>query len=72
MSVDWVANEKDKIEKTSTSEPERKALLRELLGKETKLLQTIDRLKLKAGQSNKSEAIRANLKAVNRLYLFCS
>jgi hypothetical protein len=34
------------------------------LGKETKLLQTIDKLKVKANQSNKAEAIKTSLKAM--------
>ena len=64
----WVANEKEKINnEPGLQESERKALLAELLNKETKLLQTIDRLKIKAGHDNKSEAIKGSLKEVEKI-----
>ncbi|KAG2379216.1 hypothetical protein C9374_007355 [Naegleria lovaniensis] len=58
----WRSKETEEI--NSTTQPgsrERKEALKELLRKETKLLQTIDRLKIVAGQQNLGQKIQQDL-----------
>ncbi|EAS01129.2 IQ and ubiquitin-like domain protein (macronuclear) [Tetrahymena thermophila SB210] len=62
----WRTNEIQKIkENTSLSEQERKTLLKQILDKETDLLQTIDRLKIIASKENKEEKINKFLKQMS-------
>jgi hypothetical protein len=61
----WVKSEKEKIESAGHSKEERQELLKQLLLKQTELLQTIDRLKIKAAKENKKIEIYKNLKEVH-------
>ncbi len=55
----WRLNETDKIKKnTKMSEEDKKKALKQLLDKETELLQTIDRLKINASKLNKQDKIQ--------------
>lgn len=59
----WRTNEIQKIkDNAGLSENERKMLLKQILDKETDLLQTIDRLKIIAAKENKEEKITKFLK----------
>ncbi|GAQ87011.1 hypothetical protein KFL_003250140 [Klebsormidium nitens] len=57
----WRMQETRKIKESVSEEEARKPALRQLLHKETKLLQTIDRLKLAAGKENRSTRIARSL-----------
>ena len=57
-------HETEVIKAESTNEAEKNARLRELLAKETKLLQTIDKLKLTANKENKDLRIKSQLAAM--------
>jgi len=58
----WRLQETQKInEDPDLSVPERKVALAQVLNKEVKLLQTIDRLKLSAAEENKSDTIEQTL-----------
>jgi len=54
----WRLNETEKIKKSTMSEEDRKKALKQLLDKETELLQTIDRLKINAQKLNKQDKIQ--------------
>lgn len=59
-------NETEKIKNNTTlSQLEKKLALKQLLDKETELLQTIDRLKINAGKVNKQEKIQQFLKSMS-------
>ena len=59
----WRQNETERIKTSNILTPEEQHLaLEQLLHKETKLLQTIDRLKITAGHANKEEKIDKLLK----------
>jgi len=62
----WRANEMAKIKgnKDLTAE-QKKAAMKQLLEKETELLQTIDRLKIEANKQNREEKIQNFLKAMS-------
>jgi hypothetical protein len=64
--IAWVSNEKQRIEAEITDPEQRQNELRELLGKETKLLQTIDRLKIKASNEQRQEKVLNKVKQVRR------
>eukprot|EP00698_Gefionella_okellyi_P004394 TRINITY_DN14057_c0_g1_i1.p1 TRINITY_DN14057_c0_g1~~TRINITY_DN14057_c0_g1_i1.p1 ORF type:complete len:396 (+),score=79.15 TRINITY_DN14057_c0_g1_i1:35-1189(+) len=57
----WRLQETKRINAMDRPEQERMSLLAQLLYKETKLLQTIDKLKLSAGQENKDERVQRQL-----------
>ena len=57
----WRASETAKIHAAEMSEDEKQATLAQLLRKETRLLQTIDRLKIVANQENKKKNIHSKL-----------
>ena len=62
----WRLNETKKIKaSTELNEEEKLLALQQLLNKETKILQQIDRLKITAGQINKSEKISEFLRAMS-------
>eukprot|EP01029_Cantina_marsupialis_P019564 TRINITY_DN4545_c0_g3_i1.p1 TRINITY_DN4545_c0_g3~~TRINITY_DN4545_c0_g3_i1.p1 ORF type:complete len:489 (-),score=146.91 TRINITY_DN4545_c0_g3_i1:139-1605(-) len=59
---DWKTKEKERIEEFCENKPaQRKEMLAQLVYKETKLLQTIDRLKIEARQHNQKEEIQTML-----------
>ena len=61
----WRLNETKKIKGSSELKEEEKRLaLQQLLHKETKILQQIDRLKIQAGGKNKTEKITNFLRAI--------
>lgn len=62
----WRLNETNKIKAESTTEDEKKSRFKELLRRETKLLQTIDRLKIIAARENKHMRINHELEAMAR------
>jgi len=70
----WRLQETKRINNMGLPEEQRMAALAQLLYKQTKLLQTIDRLKLSAGQENKDERIQRQLELVwivlSSFYLF--
>ncbi|KAL0479101.1 IQ and ubiquitin-like domain-containing protein [Acrasis kona] len=57
----WRRQETDKINSTATSQEEKTKRLQELLRRQTKLLQTIDRLKSRASQTNAYDKIHNRL-----------
>mmetsp|Transcript_42450 Transcript_42450/g.51468 ORF Transcript_42450/g.51468 Transcript_42450/m.51468 type:complete len:531 (+) Transcript_42450:224-1816(+) len=57
----WRLQETQKINEAGLPEPERHAALQQLLHKETKLLQTIDRLKISANSENRDTRIAHTL-----------
>ncbi|GAB5359226.1 hypothetical protein AAMO2058_000526300 [Amorphochlora amoebiformis] len=57
----WRDHQEKLIKASGMSEPEIKAALKDLLHKEVKLLQTIDKLKIRARSENKAERTKANL-----------
>ena len=62
----WRLNETKKIKNsTELNEEEKKLALQQLLNKETKILQKIDRLKITAHDKNKSEKISNFLRAMS-------
>lgn len=61
-------NETNRIKKSDYDDATKHAALRELLAKETKLLQTIDRLKLQAHEANKDAKIKKLLEAVSMVW----
>lgn len=62
----WRVNEIDKIKNnTSLTEEERQQALKQILDKETELLQTIDRLKIIANKENKEAKIGGFLKSMS-------
>lgn len=60
----WRLQETQKINESEMSTAERKVALAQLLNKEVKLLQTIDRLKLSAGTENKDDKVRKKLETL--------
>jgi len=60
----WRLQETQKINESEMSTAERKVALAQLLNKEVKLLQTIDRLKLSATAENKDDQIRKKLEVL--------
>lgn len=66
----WRANEMSKIKNNKDLTPEqKKAAMKQLLEKETELLQTIDRLKIQANKQNREEKIQNFLKAMSVNFL---
>lgn len=57
----WRQHETQRINTAGMDERERLAALAQLLHKETKLLQTIDRLKLSANKENREQRIKSVL-----------
>merc|ERR1711988_383697 len=57
----WRKHETERINSAGYEDRERLAALAQLLHKETKLLQTIDRLKLSASNENREERIQKTL-----------
>lgn len=62
----WRLNEAKRIKGSGFDEPTRRAAQRELLTKETKLLQTIDRLKIQAHQQNRDAKIKKKLESMSQ------
>ncbi len=65
----WCESEKDRIHSQSHLshlQQQQQQALNELLHKEIELLQTIDKLKIKADKVNKKEKIQQRLKEVGR------
>mmetsp|Transcript_66368 Transcript_66368/g.154221 ORF Transcript_66368/g.154221 Transcript_66368/m.154221 type:complete len:555 (+) Transcript_66368:68-1732(+) len=62
----WRLNEAKRIEKSGFDEATRRAAQRELLHKETKLLQTIDKLKIQAHTSNRDAKIKKKLESMSQ------
>ncbi|EEQ98614.1 conserved hypothetical protein, partial [Perkinsus marinus ATCC 50983] len=62
----WRRNETRRIKECALSKEEQQVALKELLDKEVKLLQTIDRLKLHAHKHNRSTKIDRKLEAMAR------
>eukprot|EP01006_Ploeotia_vitrea_P030884 TRINITY_DN63196_c0_g2_i1.p1 TRINITY_DN63196_c0_g2~~TRINITY_DN63196_c0_g2_i1.p1 ORF type:complete len:486 (-),score=43.53 TRINITY_DN63196_c0_g2_i1:401-1858(-) len=60
----WRLQETNKIKESSLSPKEKQLALQELLKKETRLLQTIDKLKIKAGKENKKGKIENDLQSM--------
>lgn len=63
---EWVFKERKRIYELPLTEDDRKAALRQLLKDETKFLQQIDRLKIKAHGDNKEQKAVDNLKKVKK------
>lgn len=61
----WRLQEVKRIEDSDWSPPERHAEQESLLLKEQKLLQTIDRLRLQAGEENRDKRIRSSLQMMS-------
>merc|ERR1719512_492551 len=61
---DWRLNEAKRIQNSGFDEGARRAGQRELLQKETKLLQTIDKLKIKAHTQNRDAKIKKKLESM--------
>eukprot|EP00742_Colponemidia_sp_Colp-10_P002456 GILJ01002618.1.p1 GENE.GILJ01002618.1~~GILJ01002618.1.p1 ORF type:complete len:632 (+),score=127.59 GILJ01002618.1:43-1896(+) len=57
----WRVNETDRIKSSTLTTEEKKIALEQLLHKETKLLQTIDRLKIAASKHNKEDRMKSTL-----------
>lgn len=57
----WRLQESDKIKESTMDETEKQLARQELLKKETRLLQTIDKLQIKANQENKKEKTKNDL-----------
>merc|ERR1719420_1494857 len=62
----WRINEDGRIKKSGFDEATRRAAQRELLQKETKLLQTIDRLKIQAHSHNRDAKIKRRLESMSQ------
>merc|ERR1719453_2621493 len=62
----WRLNEATRITKSGFDEAARRAAQRELLHKETKLLQTIDKLKIQAHSQNRDAKIKQTLEAMSQ------
>jgi len=60
----WRQNETKQIGTSHADEETRKAALRELLHKETKLLQTIDKLKIQAHHQNRDAKVKKSLESM--------
>ncbi|GBG79666.1 hypothetical protein CBR_g29814 [Chara braunii] len=60
----WRLQETRRIKESTLSEEEKQLLLRQLLHKETKLLQTIDRLKITASKANRADRIEEKMQAM--------
>ncbi|CEM27838.1 unnamed protein product [Vitrella brassicaformis CCMP3155] len=60
----WRINETNRIKKSTFDQATKQEALRELLAKETKLLQTIDRLKIQAHDANRDAKVRRLLEAM--------
>jgi len=60
----WRLNEATRISKSGFDEASRRAAQRELLHKETKLLQTIDKLKIQAHSQNRDAKIKKKLETM--------
>lgn len=60
----WRLNESKRISESGLDEATRRAAQRELLHKETKLLQTIDKLKIQAHTSNRDAKIKKRLESM--------
>ena len=59
---EWRYKETQRIkEETTAGSPERKAAMQELLAQETKLIQTIDRLKIQANEENRKSSIQRKM-----------
>ena len=65
QQLEWTRREREQIEEISLEPAEKQSLLEELLKKEVKLLQTIDKLKLKAKEENKTAKIDRMLNTVS-------
>ena len=61
----WRLQETQKVNESEMSTSERKVALAQLLNKEVKLLQTIDRLKLSASTENKDDKVRKKLETLS-------
>ncbi|CAD8114686.1 unnamed protein product [Paramecium primaurelia] len=61
----WRTTEIARIKSSAMTEEEKRAALKQVLNKETDLLQTIDRLKIIANQKNKDEKINKFLKSIS-------
>eukprot|EP01116_Phalansterium_solitarium_P022715 TRINITY_DN7605_c0_g1_i1.p1 TRINITY_DN7605_c0_g1~~TRINITY_DN7605_c0_g1_i1.p1 ORF type:complete len:547 (-),score=139.08 TRINITY_DN7605_c0_g1_i1:453-2048(-) len=61
----WCANEKKRIDGLGLSKEDRQQALKELLNKETQLLQTIDRLKQKAALEAKQVRVEETLDSIS-------
>ncbi len=57
----WREHQESQIEQSDMTPPERRSAMQTLLAKEIKLLQTIDKLKIKASSTNKEDRIKARL-----------
>mmetsp|Transcript_65566 Transcript_65566/g.118096 ORF Transcript_65566/g.118096 Transcript_65566/m.118096 type:complete len:460 (-) Transcript_65566:87-1466(-) len=62
----WRLNEAKRISTSGFDEPTRRAAQRELLHKETKLLQTIDKLKIQAHGHNRDAKIKKKLESMSQ------
>lgn len=62
----WRANEDRRIKASSFDEATRRAAQRELLHKETKLLQTIDKLKTQAHTQNRDAKVKKRLESMSQ------
>jgi len=62
----WRLNEAKRIQSCSFDEATKRAAQRELLQKETKLLQTIDKLKIQASGQNRDAKIQKNLESMSK------
>mmetsp|Transcript_106407 Transcript_106407/g.343279 ORF Transcript_106407/g.343279 Transcript_106407/m.343279 type:complete len:549 (-) Transcript_106407:120-1766(-) len=62
----WRENEAKRIQASGFDEPTRRAAQRELLHKETKLLQTIDKLKIQAHGQNRDAKIKKKLESMSQ------
>lgn len=62
----WRVNEDKRIKNSGFDEATRRAAQRELLHKETKLLQTIDRLKIQAHNTNRDAKIKKRLESMSQ------
>merc|ERR1712232_514231 len=60
----WRVNEDSRIKKSGFDEASQRAAQRELLHKETKLLQTIDKLKIQAHTRNRDAKIKKKLESM--------
>lgn len=59
---EWRYKEVERIkEETAAGTPERKAAMQQLLAEETKLIQTIDRLKIQANEENRKAAVQRKM-----------
>jgi hypothetical protein len=63
----WRLHETARIKESGDSHESISLQLQDLLGKEVKLLQTIDRLKITAAKENKLQKTQATLEKVNKI-----